>query len=167
MSKLTDKVVQAGLIPDHTLRLLARWGCLSPEEMAKFHELPDQTKQKYDATLQQLLQLVNEIEELLEEKTLETDIREVDLDAQAKLKAEGEQYWVCTNNDAVWIDATRDRLGRFILPAAAAPRLRPGDKITVPGAVPRAFEIVDVEPRYEDNVVAWHVCQVEEVIPRA
>jgi len=159
MRKLTDKVVEAGIIPENALKLMRMWG---------IHEnLPDYG-QKREQTYGQLLKMVEEIGELLEEKSEIPEIKETDLDIERLFKEHAEMLPISVFIGDRYVDvymmAAQDRVGRFIFNRTYTKR---AGNIAVPGTRIKkddvVYEIFEVETRYMADEPTFDVCTVKEV----
>jgi len=88
MSKeLRRKVIEAGIIPTHSLKLMKQWRCVD-------EDLPDGGK---SLSQQQLLEFVDEIAVLLEEEGAVPEVRETDLEVRRQLTKNQKQCRVITH----------------------------------------------------------------------
>lgn len=159
MRKLTDKVVEAGIIPENALKLMKMWGV--------HEELPDFVHKK-DMTYEQLLRMVEEIAALLEEKSEVPEIKETDLDLERVFKADAEMLPISVFIGDRYVDiymlVAQDRVGRFIFDRTYTKRAgnvaAPGTRIKKENVV---YEIFEVETRYKADEPTFDVCTVKEV----
>lgn len=158
MRKLTDKVVEAGIIPENALKLMKMWGVQE--------DLPDFLEKK-DHTYAQLLRMVEEIGELLEEKSEVPELKETDLDLERIFKADAEMAMVSVFIGSSYVDiymlVAQDRAGRFIFSREHTKQDNiavPGNKIKLDNVV---YEIFEVETRYKADEPTFDVCTCKEV----
>lgn len=159
MRKLTDKVIEAGIIPENAVKLMKMWG---------IHEdLPDFVEKK-DRTYEQLLQMIEEVGALLEEKSEVPEIKETDLDIEKLFKDGAEMLPVSVFVGGRYVDiymmVAKDRAGRFIFSrtytkragdiAVAGTRIKKDEKV---------YEVFEVETRYKADEPMFDVCTVKEV----
>lgn len=149
MKPITKKVIEAGLIPKHTLLMFKRWGYLDPEDTS----LPEGSKAVI-ATADQLkagfTQLVEELDTLLEEKA-EEGIKETRFSVMLidpfRIK------WLVEDKHGNWtsrhelpIVVFKDEAGNMIFPPSAGD---PAD---------RRFEMYNSKIQYEitSSVPLWY-----------
>lgn len=158
MRKLTDKVVEAGIIPDNALRLMKMWGI--------HEELPDFVEKK-DRTYEQLLKMVEEISELLEAKSEVPELKETDLDLELLFKSKAEMLPVKVFTGERYVDihmlVAQNRAGQFVFSRLLTDPVTiaaPGNKLQKDDVW---YEIFEVETRYRADEPTFDVCTVKEV----
>jgi len=158
MKPLTKKVVEAGLVPRHTLELMKHWQLV-----------PDGAREAdvSDADQEKMLEFVRDIAVLLEDEQDIPEIKETVLDADVVFEdAVMTIAYADTRPERTRYDVqvARDRLGNFLIPYVGQPTeivARPGTRIWWKDGA--EFEVVEVLPSYEEDKLTWYVCRVQEV----
>jgi hypothetical protein len=156
---LIQKVVEAGIIPQQTIKLLQMWRCL-PDD------LPEVDKQ--ERTQQQLLGFVHEMGKLMEEDQEIPELKETDLDLETTWETQARLCTVvCRMGSQVLtirVPAMRNRLGGVVFRCPSHQLetvLRPGTEIDFSDE--EVFEVTQVEVRYVETEPRYLVCLVREV----
>ena len=158
MRKLSEKIVEAGLVPKHALQLMERWRLLDPAGV----------QAQEDATQEQLLSFVKEIDALLEDGTEMPEICETDLDLARQFRESAQPVVVVAEGSGqdfrlTGLTAVVGRDGRITLRRVdrwAEYAARPGSKILLEG---KTFEVQSVEVRYINEVPEFYSCNVREI----
>lgn len=162
MKKISQKIVEAGLVPRQTLSLMKYWG-LVPDEATEA-DVSDTDKQRVQ-------DVVDEIAGLLDEEKEIPELRETSLDLDTLFKGSKSCEVVILLSDGNMLAAAyavRDRLGNFIFQHGESDKpnwtaelvARPGNRINWDH---HQFEIVRVRVAYEEDWPKYYVCSVQEV----
>lgn len=162
MKRLMQKVLEAGLVPQHTLELMKHWQIV-PEDA--------QVGDVSDADQEKLLSFVKDIATLLEEDREIPEMRETALDMdQLYLTAIMVPVFITGGNQLVQVElpTARDRAGNFIFSYHVHPSVgaavRPGNRILWQNV---EYDITEVTPSYVEEKPTYLVCAVQEVPPHA
>jgi len=165
MKELSKKIIEAGLVPKHTLQMMEKWKMLDPSDV---HAVP--SKEELESrTKEQLTSFAEEIAGLLEDTAL-PECRETDLMLDHFFQAHAEDTVAVIESgpqrlriDGLKSVLTRDghrvlrRKGmeKYIEVAA-----RPGNGLIVGE---REYTIQNVEVRYIGDVPEFYSCAVLEI----
>ena len=157
--ELTQKVIEAGIIPEQSLELLKKWRLIDPS----LPSMPDLEKHTRDS----LLEFVGQIEELLERETEMPEIRETMPEVTELFRLTGKKCKIlCEINSRVeelevmavedaggclHIRNDRDWVELF---------MRPGSQLEWDGG---RFEITEVSPGYFGDKIMHYRCMVQGV----
>ena len=165
MKELMKKIIEAGLVPKHTLQMMERWKMVDPRETCS---MPSQAELE-NRTKAQLQAFAEEISELLEDTTL-PEMRETDLVLAHMFKEQPFQVSVDILTGAQRLNisglaAVKMRDGHVVLRRTGCEQYietaaRPGNFINCPGG---KLEIRSVEVRYLNDVPEFYVCSVMKV----
>lgn len=111
MKPITKKVIEAGLVPKHTILLMQRWGYLEPEAS----DIPTMQADLKEG----FIQFVEDLEELIEEEA-EKDIQETKF--SITLRDPFLVYWIGDAKPRSVI-VFKDESGHLIFPASEGVRL--------------------------------------------
>ncbi len=145
MKKLSERIIEAGLVDKHTLRLFERWGAVMPGEI--------DTIERRELTKATISEFVDDIENLLEESS---ELKETRLEIVIKKPP---QMYFCQGLGT--FVAVEDELGRLIV--GPNDILRRGDVVSPPQErgsriVPPNRQVLEVEPLYQgDKLHAYQV----------
>jgi len=168
MRDLSKKIVEAGLVPKHTLQLMERWKMLDPVDIhcaPSREELESRTKEQFTA-------FAGEIADLLEETSL-PEMQETDLALEHLFMARAEDTVAIIESgpqrlriDGLKSVLTRD--GHRVLRRKGMENYieiiaRPGIQLVVGG---QGYLIQNVEVRYVGDAPEFYSCAVVED-PRA
>ena len=143
MKKLTELVIDAGLVPAHTLALMKHWK-LVPEEATET-ELTEEDKKA-------VWEIVHKLAELLNDDQNMPDVREASLDILQLFDGHHEAVMMLphstanSNVDWHWVEVVVDRGGRVVIPYEGANTsfiARPGTRIR---RWDGELEVTQVEP---------------------
>lgn len=160
MRELTKKVIEAGLVPKQSVRLLQMWRCL-PDSIQE-----DEAAEK---TQERLMEFVEEISRLLDEEQTEPDMKETELDLQHIVDHNPHEVIVYPRLGAVAPQELTlnmvvgvTRFGQLVFPVGENHRLqelacRRGTEVAIRG---ERVRITHVEPRYLGDRVTFYVCDV-------
>jgi hypothetical protein len=153
MTELTKKVIEAGLVPSQSIRLLKMWRCL-PES------LPEGEAE--EKTQEELIHFVQQIEALLDEERGMTEMRETDLDLFHLLKTDPHFVTVVIDNEPVEMTVGKTRTGQLAFPVGDDGRVqelvcRRGNTLVRMGV---SYRITHVEPRYVGKELRFYLCDV-------
>jgi len=156
--KLTQKVIEAGIIPAHAVKLLKHWRCVD-------EDLPDGAA---EVTQQQLLEFVDEIAELLEVESEIPEIRETDLTLRKQLEHSDKR---CTAenipDDVFSCPAVMDAAGYLVISWVHSDRIYVGCFVHYDGKCYRIQEISLVYSGEEPEFLRMVVEEVEDAeVPR-
>lgn len=156
MKPITKKVIEAGLVPKHTILLMQKWGYLDPEATADVDE-----RVVHHDIKSSLTKFVEELDELLEAKKDE-DIKETSF--SITLRSPFRIMWLYEKygNYSTYGDpiiAFKDEMDRIILPASESPsegRLfsRLSDEAW--------FEITSCTPLWADDTIVAYQIEAEQ-----
>lgn len=156
MKPIAQKVVDAGLVPKHTLLLFKRWGYMDPEQT----EVPDTALAKHKELEEGFTQFVEELDTLLEEKQDE-EIKETRFSItlgdpfQVRWLYEEDQCYLETQ-DAPFI-VFHDETGRLIFPT----QFDPTDRYFVAVAKDDRFHVTDCVPLWHGDTLYAYQVEVE------
>lgn len=161
MKPIAKKVIEAGLVPKHTLMLMKRWGYMDPEDttsVATSGLISTEVGKVASDVENGFTQLVEELDELLEAKN-EEDIKETKF-----------SITLCNPFRVMWL--TKDKYGnyrnygtqfvvfhdeadRLIFPASEEPSLDSSFEAMVSGD---CFHVENVTPLWSgDLIIAYQV----------
>lgn len=155
MKELTREMIRSGLISEQSIELLKMWRCL-PEDITEDERLA--------RTSEQMEEFVRRLEKLLESERELPELRETDLDLQDHLKRGdgivsmvsnlGERPVICR---VIW---NRYRVCRASI--EVTPEVEKYVKRGTAILTARGREmIVNIEPRYEGEVLRFYECDVQ------
>ena len=123
MKPISQKVIEAGLVPKHALLLFKRWGYLDPEDTDLPEEGPEAAKG--DQLKEGFIQFVEELDTLLEAKA-EEEIKETRF--SITLKDPRSVKWLREDKHGNFVDmgdwtlvVFSDEVGRLIFPPSENP----------------------------------------------
>ena len=158
MKKLTQKVIEAGLVPRHTLELMKYWQLVP-------HDATEADME--DADMDKMFGIVEELAQLLEEDQEIPEIKETRLDIGNSFEARKGRAVLYADTtpsrSRLDLEISRDRLGNFIIPnvdRAIELYARPGTRIVW---LESEYDVTEVLPNYEDTSLTYYVCHVQEV----
>lgn len=165
MKELMQKVIEAGLVPKHTLQLLEKWKLVELGGIAH----PPTAAELERRTQEELLGFAQDIASLLEERTM-PEMHETDLLLEHLFQQHAKEVIVEAEANAqrLRIDgvlAVQTRDGRIVLRRAGAEKFievmaRPGNIITYES---KQYEIKNVEVRYQRETPEFYSCEVREI----
>ncbi len=155
MKPISKKIIEAGLVPKHTLMLMQKWGYMDPESK-------DADQQIVQLDIKDTFsKFVDELDELLEAKN-EEDIKEISF--SITLRNPFRILWLAEKNGNYFthsnpIIAFRDEMDRIILPASESPSVgnyfsRLSDE--------HWFEITSVTPLWADDTIVAYQIEAEQ-----
>jgi hypothetical protein len=159
MSKeLTQKIIEAGIVPTHAIKQLKAWKQL-PEDT------PEEEKQR--VTQQQLMEFVRDIGSLLEERGELPELRETMFDIDSRFNELGQDCVVVVDmpvqnlviNTRVLIDKAaclifkQDMYGEICARVANQVALKDG----------KVYEIIGVNMLYREEEIAYYRCSTQGV----
>jgi hypothetical protein len=166
MKKLMQKIIEAGLVPAHTLRLMEKW---------KMVEVPDGTvipsaDDLKARTQEQLIAFAEEIGNLLEESKEMPELRETDLLLEHLFQDHTEHISVdipvgVQRMNIHGLIAVQTRDDRIVLRRTGAEKYiemaaRPGSRIHLGDSW---YEVMDVEVRYIREIPEFYSCGVRKL----
>lgn len=162
MHKLTEKLLETGVIPEQAVKLLKLWN-------STFAELPDDIKQA--KTQEELMQLVDEMAEIIENEEEVPELRETEFDLEDTRKdarhvtIEVDVGDVQKLSIAGFLGKTVG--GRYV---CFLPDRSPGPldhAVAVRGNIINdsgvRYMVTSVEPRYVDEQLKYYVLSVEKM----
>jgi hypothetical protein len=156
--ELQRKVIEAGIIPPQSVKLLKMWQSL-PDDLP--------TEEREHKTQQQLLELVDQIGELLDVQGEIPELKETEFELEMIWQRSARTVKLVYRMGAQHLDcrlpAARTRQGAFSFRHQTDVELilRPGTQITT--REQEVFEITQVEVRYVEDAANYLVCSVQEV----
>lgn len=166
MKELMKKVIEAGLVPKHTLQLMERWRMIPTVEDTR---IPSKEELEL-RTQEQLTAFAEEIGALLEEKTDMPELRETDLELEHVFHKSGQPASVLLEmgSQKLSIDGfvvARTRDGRIVFRRTGAEKYieyaaRPGSIVTCQDA---KYEVMNVEVRYVHETPEFYSCGVRKL----
>ena len=156
--ELTQKIIEAGIVPVHAVKQLKAWRQL-PEDISE--------EEQRQVTQQQLMEFVRDIGELLEEQGELPELRETMFDIDRRFDERAQACMVVVAmpvqniviNTSVLIDEAdcsifkADRYGEICA--------RTGNQVFLKGG--EVVEVMEAAPLYKGGDVAFYRCRVQEV----
>ncbi len=159
--RLIQKVIEAGIVPEQSIKLLKMWRLVDPA-------LPDHAVLE-EKTQQQLLEFVEQIASILSGETELPELKETMPDVSEMFREHGTPCKVVREIDGV-VDTLRDVVAVEDLGGCLHVRvmnigweevfMKPGSQIHFMGKV---LEVVEVTPCYNGDHISHHRCQVQEI----
>jgi hypothetical protein len=162
MHKLTEKLLEAGVIPEQTVKLLKLWN-------STFEELPDEIKQV--KTQEELLAIVDEMARIIEAEEEVPELRETELDLE-NTKKDLHEVSIEVNAGGLQTLHINCALGKTV-GGRYVYFLRPAIKSDIDHIVATRgnviidrevkYVVMSVEPRYTDDRLTCYVLTVEKM----
>jgi hypothetical protein len=157
--RLTEKVIEAGIVPRQSVELLKMWRLIDPSTPCD-DKLEEQT-------CKQLLDFVDQIAVLLEEETEMPEMKETMPQVTELFRATGQRCMVlCAINGRVEeleVLAAEDAIGCLYIRNSTGwveLFMRPGSQLQFDGKV---REIVEVSPSYFGDKIGYYRCRTQGV----